>query len=416
MASLLNWKPAAQTSLTGYAPAAPAAAPLPSFLTSAPAAPVAPASSVATWTPTQAYAPATAATVSVSSQAAQLAQLQQQLAAIQIEIGLILATLGPAGATTTPVAPAPAPAPAPANVQPLSMMSEWKNLFGSISSFFGSWLSPAPSPTPSPTPNPQQPNQPKPPKGTTEFVISSFNVLGSSHTVPGRSERPGMATGVQRIRQAAQLLDQHKVDVVGFQEFQGDQFKEFQKVAGDKYGVYPGFQLGRKEVVNSIAWRKDTWEMVKPGHIEIPYFDGHERKMPVVLLRNKKTGQEAYFSNFHNPASTKKQGDHEKWRDKAMALQIDLVNRLERETGKPVFVTGDMNEREEYYHGMTSKTDMVSASAPNGKTPKKMNIDWIFGLESKGVSFSDYRVDRGALVKKTTDHPMIVAKARITNK
>jgi endonuclease/exonuclease/phosphatase family metal-dependent hydrolase len=417
MASLFNWKPATQPPLTGYTPVTPTAAPLPSFLTTAsPAA--TPAPSVATWTPTQAYAPATAATVSVSSQAAQLALLQQQLAAIQVEIGLILASLGPAGATTTPVAPAAAP-----SVQPLSMMSEWKNLFGSISSFLGSWLTPSPSPSPAPTPAPTptptpsnpSPTGPKAPKGTTEFVISSFNVLGSSHTKPG-GNKPGMASGVQRIRWAAELINKHKVDIVGLQEYQGDQHKEFLRVAGDKYAVYPGTKLGRPEVVNSIAYRKDKWDMVKPGYIEIPYFHGQKRKMPLILLRNKETGQEAYFANFHNPASTKRVGDQEKWRDKAMALQIEMVKRIERETGKPIFITGDMNEREEYYHGMTKNTDMVSASAPNGKTPKKMNIDWIFGSKSKGVSFSDYAVVRDAHVKKTTDHPMIVAKARITNK
>jgi hypothetical protein len=55
---------------------------------------------------------------------------------------------------------------------------------------------------------------------------------------------------------------------------------------------------------------------------------------------------------------------------------------------------------------------MVSADAPKGgPAPKKPGIDWIFG--TKGVTFSNYVRDRGALVQKTTDHPMIVSKARI---
>ncbi len=252
---------------------------------------------------------------------------------------------------------------------------------------------------------------PKPPRKSTDLVISSFNVLGSSHTVPG-GERPGMEPGPARIRSAIKLLERHQVDIVGFQELQGDQLREFQKVAGERYAVYPGFALGKREAVNSIAWRKDKWELVRPGSIEIPYFDGNRRQMPVVRLRNRETGQEAYFANFHNPADTKRFPDQERWRDLATAKQIDLVNRLRKETGLPVFVTGDMNEREEYYDTLTRSTEMVAAnSGPHGQRPKQMGIDWIFG--SPDIRFSDFTRDRSALVKRTTDHPMIVSKARI---
>jgi endonuclease/exonuclease/phosphatase family metal-dependent hydrolase len=221
-----------------------------------------------------------------------------------------------------------------------------------------------------------------------------------------------MAPGTTRIRTAAELLERHDVDIVGFQEFQRDQFTEFKKIAGETFAVYPGFQLGKPEVVNSIAWRKDTWDLVKADHIDIPYFDGQKRKMPVIRLRHKKTGQEAFFANFHNPANTRKRGDQERWRDLATQKQVELVNRLRRETGLPVFITGDMNEREEYYDSMTRGAGMVSADAgPKGQRPKSMGIDWIFG--SPEVSFSDYKRDRSALVKKTSDHPMIVSTAKI---
>lgn len=300
----------------------------------------------------------------------QIAYLQQQLAALEAVLNMFISGLAPA--PPTPVPPAPLPPPAPPT-------------------------QPGPAPQPS--------------TRRTDFVISSFNVLGSSHTVPG-GDRPGMASGVERIRSAVKLLDAHDVDVVGFQEFQGDQLREFLRVAGDEYAVYPGLKLGRREVVNSLAWRKDTWEMVKPGHIEIPYFNGQLRKMPVVRLRHKVTGQEAYFANFHNPASTRKHPGQQHWRDVATAKQIDLVNRLKRETGLPVLVTGDMNEREEYYDRMTRATDMEAAnSGPKGARPRQMGIDWIFG--SLGVKFSNYIRDKGALVKRTSDHPMIVSRARI---
>jgi hypothetical protein len=188
--------------------------------------------------------------------------------------------------------------------------------------------------------------------------------------------------------------------------------KEFMRVTNGQYGAVTGKIGKKKDTDNTLAWRKDTWELVKADSIGIPYFHGKVREMPVVRLRNKKTGQEAYFANFHNPASTKRVGDQERFRDEAMKRQIALVNKLTRETGLPVFVVGDMNEREEYYNGMTKGAPMVSADRPKGgPAPKKPGIDWIFG--SKGVTFTDYVRDRGALVQKTTDHPMIVSKARI---
>ncbi len=334
---------------------------------------------------------------------AQLTQLQLQLRGIEAQLNALLAGLSQPGVVASPAPAVPPPAVAPA---------AWSSPLD-VARRFIAWMSgwiPAPAVQPVPTPPVVQP-APAPPRAMTDFVISSFNVLGSSHTRPG-GNKPGMASGVARIRSAAQLLEKHDVDVVGFQEFQGDQLKEFLRVAGKKYAVYPGVQLGKREVVNSIAWRKDTWEMVKPGHIEIPYFGGQKRKMPVVRLRHKVTGQEAYFANFHNPASTKSHPNQQHWRDLATAKEIDLANRLMRETGLPVFITGDMNEREEYYDRLTRATPMVAANeGPGGRAPRKMAIDWIFG--SPGVRFSGYTVDRGAQVKRTTDHPMIVSRARI---
>ncbi|MOA38998.1 hypothetical protein D3C78_1607430 [compost metagenome] len=72
-----------------------------------------------------------------------------------------------------------------------------------------------------------------------------------------------------------------------------------------------------------------------------------------------------------------------------------------------------MNERDEYYEKMTQKTDMTSADTRrDGKPPKAMAIDWIFGTESM-VTFLNYLRDRSPLVKKASDHPMIVSKAVI---
>jgi exonuclease III len=220
-----------------------------------------------------------------------------------------------------------------------------------------------------------------------------------------------MASGTARMKGAIQLLKQHQVDIVGMQEMQGDQLKAFKQLAGDNYAIYPGDKLGRKGIANSIAWDKSKWDLVKADAIQIPYFNGNERPMPVLLLKNKKTGQQAYVANFHNPADTRDHHHQERFRDEATRRQVALANRL-RQTGLPVFITGDMNERAEYHQHMTKGSPGMHASdSKNGRVSKKPGIDWVFG--SPDVTFTRHVRDRGALVQRTTDHPMIIARARI---
>jgi hypothetical protein len=38
-------------------------------------------------------------------------------------------------------------------------------------------------------------------------------------------------------------------------------------------------------------------------------------------------------------------------------------------------------------------------------------VDWVFG--SAGVRFTGYTEDRGPLVDRTTDHPVVVARATV---
>lgn len=262
-----------------------------------------------------------------------------------------------------------------------------------------------------PAPGAEPPTAPASPKGATDVVISSFNLLGSSHTTAS-GKHPDMASGPARMKGAVELLKKHQVEIVGFQEMEGNQLDTFKKLAGDKYGIYPGRQEGKLGMANSLAWDKSKWDLVKADTVKIPYFNGHERPMPVVRLRNKETGQEAYFTNFHNPADTARFHQQEKHRDEATRREVALVNKLRKHTGLPVFVTGDMNEGNEYFDRMTKGAPtMHASSSPSGKAPKRPGIDWVFG--SSDVKFTRHVRDRGALVQRTTDHPMIIANARI---
>jgi Endonuclease/Exonuclease/phosphatase family len=238
------------------------------------------------------------------------------------------------------------------------------------------------------------------------FTLSSFNVLGSSHTPAGGKWAPGTT----RIKWVTRLLTRYTVDVVGFQEMQGDQLTKFLDLSQGSYAVYPGFELREQDSDNSIAWRTDMWDLVKSSTVEIPYFDGNLRPMPVVLLRNKATGITAYFANFHNPATNRQHPHQGRYRKQAITDEIALANQL-RKTGVPVFITGDMNERDPVYCRMTGETRLKAARGGTNKAGvcdagRPRAVDWIFG--TKRLTFDNYIEDRSKLLLKTSDHPMIV--------
>jgi endonuclease/exonuclease/phosphatase family metal-dependent hydrolase len=263
--------------------------------------------------------------------------------------------------------------------------------------------------TPSSIPVAPAPVAATPAQGGADFTVATFNLLGSSHTKGSHTR----ASGPARMTGALEILAQHQVSVVGLQEFQSDQRAAFRSGAPG-WETYPGESVGHGAGENSVAWRSDTWELVKAAVVAIPYFNGRERSMPYVLLRNKASGAQAYFSNFHNPADTNQFRNQQRWRDEATTREIELFNRLAA-TGVPQFVTGDMNERSEYFCRVTAGTTLVAAAGGSTGTacqpPKPTQIDWILG--SKGVTFSDFTIDRSALARRTTDHPVVVAHVTI---
>lgn len=249
----------------------------------------------------------------------------------------------------------------------------------------------------------------------TSFTISSFNVLGASHTPAGS----GRASGATRIVRANRLLKRHHVDVAGFQEMQVSQLTTFMSITHDKWAVYPGRQLRTLDSENSIGWRKDKFDLLQATTVTIPYFNGGPRAMPLVLLREKSTGMMAYVANYHNPAETAKYHHQGRWRAEATRIEIALQKQLVR-TYIPRFVTGDMNERAEYFCRFAREAP-VKAARPgthyrkgvcNADRPRA--VDWILG--SKRVRFSNYNEDRTHLVDITTDHPVITSTVTVDPK
>lgn len=245
----------------------------------------------------------------------------------------------------------------------------------------------------------------------TTFRIGSLNVLGAGHTAPG-GDRHGYASGAERMAKQVAVIRHERVDVVGFQELQKSQFDVFTQMTAGQYGIWPGNIDGPGFLRNSIAWRTRTWSFVKGSWIRVPYFHGETLRMPVALLQNVTTGQQAYFMNFQNPANAR--GDANRWRVAGRTLQINLVNRL-RTTGLPVYWTGDFNDRDKAFCDVTKRTDLVSASGGSNTSSclpaRPMAVDWVFG--SLETSFSGYSADRRRLIQESTDHPFILATASL---
>lgn len=184
--------------------------------------------------------------------------------------------------------------------------------------------------------------------------------------------------------------------------------------AAPGYGIYPAGSLGASLSHNSIVWDTTSWSLVRADTTKIPYFGGNRLRMPHVLLENRDTGQQVWFMNYHNPADAN--GPAGRWRTLATSIEGNLANRL-MATGAPVVMTGDFNDRRAFACHVTRIAPLHSADGARTEsgsclTPRRMNVDWILG--SPDVQFSAFVADRSALVKRTTDHPMIRSRVSIT--
>jgi hypothetical protein len=246
----------------------------------------------------------------------------------------------------------------------------------------------------------------------TRLRVSSFNLLGYGHTVRG-GDHPKYTDGITRMKWAVRILRKNDVQVVGFQEMQKPQFQRFHELTSQGYGIYPGDQLTTAAMANSIAWQKSRWRLVEARTVQIPYFRGHLIRMPYILLENRRTGRQAWFLNTHNPSNAR--GPAQRWRDKAVGIEIRLLNRLQADyPTTPIISTGDENDKERYFCPMVKRSQMRASNGGGllGTTcvrPDDMRVDWVMG--GPLVEFTSSVALRSRLVQKTTDHFVIVADA-----
>ena len=244
---------------------------------------------------------------------------------------------------------------------------------------------------------------------TTGFNLASFNVLGASHTRK-RNSRYGSYTG--RTNKAIALLDSRNLDVVGLQEFQERQSDYFMKRAGGTWGIFHWDPEGKaRDTENAIIWRKSTMEFVSGETFDIPYFNGNIRHVPAVLLKEKATGRTAYVMNVHNAANVR--GNAARYRAAAIAIEKQKMIDL-RATGRPVFLTGDFNDRQAAFCPLTEGKLSISPNSVPSMTcafPKQSSIDWIFAAGQ--ARFSSFTRDTYPQTARISDHPLVVSRTHL---
>lgn len=236
--------------------------------------------------------------------------------------------------------------------------------------------------------------------------IASFNVLGSNHTAPG-GERQSFPPAGTRTPQAAGVINGHGTELVGLQEVKPDQLSALTRMTG--MVAWPG--AGAADPDNSVMWDPSRFELVEASTFPITFMS-RARPQTVVRLRDLATQREFYLVNMHASAghdprntSTRVAG----WDRGAAEV------RALRETGLPVFVTGDMNDRAAFFCRFLPPTGFVAAvggsTAGGCRPPARMPVDWVVG--SPDVTFSDYVIDESTVNRRISDHFYISATASV---
>src|SRR4051794_20535618 len=87
--------------------------------------------------------------------------------------------------------------------------------------------------------------------------VATFNVLGASHTAPGGNSSNHIP-GPTRMRWTVKKLTEHRISIVGMQEFEPVQEAAFTRLTAGAWNYFPksGGQAGS---ANVVAWRSDSW-------------------------------------------------------------------------------------------------------------------------------------------------------------
>ena len=231
------------------------------------------------------------------------------------------------------------------------------------------------------------------------FKMVTWNLLGWSHTNGRQAKYGHFKSGVIRMALAIKVITRHRgVSVYGFQEFQAQQQKIFRKHFKDKWGFY---NVGD----NGIMWKRKVWSMLEWRTIEVPYYAGRPKPMPVLLLKHQKTGVVCMFMSVHNPwnefdgdGSSRRSGWH---------TQFEVMKNWS-ERGALPFAFNDANAGP-YSFGKIAEEYGVRYTGPE----PHLNIDFMFYVMDEAVEIEDHKSIRHDRIREITDHPFVKAKVRV---
>lgn len=234
------------------------------------------------------------------------------------------------------------------------------------------------------------------PKGNpvTKFRLGNLNHLGFSHTQPGGNASRKYPNGIARARTQAKIIAKRHLNVMAHNEFQSEQRVAYM-AAMDGWGIHA---LGD----NAMTWKKSKWHLVDKGSIHIRYF-GAWKAMPWVVLEARKTGDRVAFLAIHTPRRGRSTVKARRNGWKRMARWATAM--AARDDVKAALVAGDFNAKAVPLVAFMRERGGQPTGRPEGR-----GIDWAFYWgELEVLKFVTVDNDR---LGKTTDHPIIITKAR----
>ena len=233
------------------------------------------------------------------------------------------------------------------------------------------------------------------------FKIASFNVLASQHTEPG-GQHAGWPGAGWRSGQTVGLIRAHGADIVGLQEVKSGQLSAI--TGGTGFRAWPG----GGDPDNSVIYNPKKFEYVSGTTFSV-FFMSRNRPQTVLRLRHKQSRREFYVINMHPSAGHG--GRYASSRNAAFDTVVSYINKLKSER-LPIFLTGDMNDRGNFYCRVVTRTGLVAAQGGGGtcgSAPRMRPVDWVTGWGK--VSFSGYVDDFSSESKRVSDHPFVSATA-----
>ena len=207
-------------------------------------------------------------------------------------------------------------------------------------------------------------------------------------------------------------LNHWGTDVAGLQEVQPDQRRAIARLSQGEYQMYPA---AGSRGDNRLLWRTSTFTLLDTTSFSIPYFNGHQSPIPVVLLQQRSTGRKAWFASVHNPAETSRYHHQGVYRARAIAAERAFARRT-ASRAVPVFILGDLNAKSSAFCSMAHGGLLHSASGGNiiggCHPPAQQQIDWIFG--TAGARFTGYQVSELPQRAHISDHPIVIAQANMS--